>query len=107
MSHVLLAERLARRESRNDALEELERVDGERADLDARVLAQVSSIIREPQSVTDIRTFASLLVDLDAEDLIPPLVEMISADPECGSAYTSTHPNPARRGSVASVMPHD
>jgi hypothetical protein len=91
MSNLLLAERLAHRESRNCALEELERVDGERADLDARVLAQVSSIIREPQSVTDIRKFASLLVDLDAEGFIPPLVEMISADPECGSAYSSSY----------------
>lgn len=61
MSDVLLAERLAHPASRNDALEELERVDGERAELDARVLAQVSSIIRQPQSVTDILKFASLL----------------------------------------------
>ena len=43
MSDVLLDERLAHPESRNDALEELERVDGERAELDARVLAQVSA----------------------------------------------------------------
>jgi hypothetical protein len=90
MSDVLLAERLAHPESRNDALEDLERVDGERAELDAGVLAQVSAIIREPQSVTDIRKFASLLVDLDAEDFISPLVEMISADPEGGSAYTAS-----------------
>jgi hypothetical protein len=91
MSDVFLAERLAHPGSRNDALEELERVEGGRADLDGRVLAQVSSIIRQPQSVTDIGKFASLLVDLDAEDFIPPLVEMISADPDCGSEYTSSY----------------
>lgn len=91
LSNVLLASRLADSASLNDALEELATVYTEEFDLDALVLAQLSSIIREPKCVADIHQFASLLVEIGAEEFIPPLVEMIHGDPERKAQYTLSY----------------
>jgi hypothetical protein len=91
MNEVPLEQRLADPASRNAAIEEVRQLASVKSELEARVLAQLSSVIREPPSIADVGKFASLLVDLGSKDFIRPLVEMIAADPECGSEYTLSY----------------
>lgn len=46
--------------------------------LDKRVVAPLTRIISDPMSIEDTNSFASLLVKLEAEQFIPPLIDAIS-----------------------------
>jgi hypothetical protein len=91
MSETSLVDRLANLASRNSALEEIAAARDARVDLDTGVLVQLSTIIREPLTITDMRGFTLLLSDIAAPEFIPPLVDMIAADAEPSCDYTSSY----------------
>jgi hypothetical protein len=101
MSETSLVDRLANLASRNSALEETAAARDARVDLDTAVLVQLSMIIREPLTITDMRGFTLLLSDIAAPEFIPPLVDMIAADAD---RLATTHQATCTRWARCSVI---